>query len=49
MISRFLKILYGCLNENGLHRLIGSDTISKCGLIGAGVALLEEVCHGVAL
>jgi hypothetical protein len=23
----------------------GSDTIRTCGLVGVGVALLEEVCH----
>ena len=23
----------------------GSGTIRKCGLVGVGVALLEEVCH----
>jgi hypothetical protein len=26
---------------------IESDTIRRCGLIGEGVALLEEVCHSV--
>ena len=40
------------LNRNSLHRVmclhawpIGSGTIRKCGLIGVGMALLEEVCH----
>jgi hypothetical protein len=23
----------------------GSGTIKKCGLVGVGVALLEELCH----
>lgn len=34
----------GGLNENSPHRPIGSG-ISRCGLLGVGVALLEEVCH----
>jgi hypothetical protein len=25
--------------------LLGSGTIRRCGLVGVGVALLEEVCH----
>jgi hypothetical protein len=25
----------------------GSGTIRRCGLVGVGVALLEEVCHYV--
>jgi hypothetical protein len=30
----------------GLNMLIpGSGTIRRCGLVGVGVALLEEVCH----
>ena len=30
----------------GLNMLgLGSTTIRRCGLIGIGVALLEEVCH----
>ena len=33
------------LNENSPHRLIESGTISGCGFLGVGVALLEEVCH----
>jgi hypothetical protein len=24
---------------------LGSGTIRRCGLVGVGVALLEEVCH----
>ena len=36
---------YGGLNKNGSHRLIGSGTIWRCGLIGEGATLLEEVCH----
>jgi hypothetical protein len=42
------KSLFSCcggLNENGPLRPIGSGTIRMCGLIGIGVALLEEVCH----
>jgi hypothetical protein len=37
----------GCdgLNENGPHRLIAKGIIRRRGLIGVGVALLEEVCH----
>jgi hypothetical protein len=39
--------LGGCcgLNKNGSHRPIGSGTLRRCGLMGVGVALLEEVCH----
>jgi hypothetical protein len=33
------------LNENGTHRHIGNDSIRRCGLIGVGIALLQEVCH----
>ena len=40
------------LNKNGAHRLmcfnvwpIGGGTIRRYGLVGVGVALLEEVCH----
>ena len=33
------------LNRNGTHRLIQSGTIGKGGLVGLGVALLEEMCH----
>ena len=32
---------YGGLNKFGP----GSSTIRMCGLVGVGVALLEEVCH----
>ena len=42
----------GGLNRFGLHRLIylsawpiGSGTTRRCGSVGVGVALLEEVCH----
>jgi hypothetical protein len=30
------------LNETDPHRLIGSGTVRGCGLVGVGVALLEE-------
>ena len=39
-------ILYapcGGLKENALP---GSGTFRRCGFVGVGVALLEEVCHG---
>ena len=26
---------------------MGSETIRRCGLVGVGVAFLEEVCHCV--
>ena len=39
--QRILIGLCGGLNMLGP----GSDTIRKCGLVGVGVALLEEVCH----
>lgn len=37
---------WGCrgLNENGQHRIAGSDSIGRGGLDGVGVALSEEVC-----
>lgn len=35
----------GSLNVTGLHKLIGSSTIRRCGFFGVGVTLLEEVCH----
>ena len=35
----------GSLNENGTHGLLGNGTVRRCGLIGVGVALLEELCH----
>ena len=39
-------LVCGGLNENGPHRLIGSGTVGRFGLIGIGVTLLEEVCQG---
>lgn len=33
------------LSENSLHRLIESDTIRRCGLVGVCVALLKEGCR----
>jgi hypothetical protein len=38
-------VVCGGLNENGLSRHIGNGPIRRCGLVGVGVALLEEVCH----
>jgi hypothetical protein len=42
----------GGLNRYGPHRLlyldawpIGSGTIRRCGLVGVGVTLFDEVCH----
>lgn len=42
----------GGLNRNGPYRVMslnvwgtGRDTVSKCGLVGVGVALLEEMCY----
>lgn len=43
-ILSFLSVCGG-LRENGPLRLIGSDTIKGCGLVGADALLLEEVCH----
>ena len=34
---------YGRMNVTGPHKLIGSGTIRRCGFLGVGVALLEEV------
>jgi hypothetical protein len=28
-----------------IYMLIGSGIIRRCGLVGMGVALLQEVCH----
>jgi hypothetical protein len=46
------KYMCGDLNRNGPQTLmclnachIGHGTIRSCGLMGVGVALLEEVCH----
>ena len=48
-----LRLIVWCggLNRNGSHRFmclnawpIEDDTVRRCGLIGIGVALLEEVC-----
>lgn len=36
----------GGLNKNGPHRLIGNDTFRRCGPVGIGTALLEEMYHG---
>ena len=35
----------GSLNVIGPHNLIGSGIIRKCGFVGVGIALLEEVCQ----
>ena len=34
----------GSLSVIGPHNLIGSGTIRRCGFVGVGMALLEEVC-----
>lgn len=36
---------WGGLNGNGPNRPIGKGTISRCGLVRVGVALLKLVCH----
>ena len=36
---------HGSLNVIGPYNLIGSGAIRRCGFVGVGVALLEEVCH----
>ena len=33
------------LNVIGPYKLIGSDTTMRCGFVGMGMALLEEVSH----
>jgi hypothetical protein len=38
-----LELDIGGLKENVPHRLIGSGTIGRCGLVGVGVALLRCV------
>ena len=35
----------GSWNAIGPPNLTGSGTIRRCGFVGVGVALLEEVCH----
>jgi hypothetical protein len=47
-----MLFICGGLNRNGPYRLmclnawlIGSGAIKICGLVRAGMALLEEVCH----
>ena len=35
----------GSLNAIGLHKLLRSGTIGRCGLVRVSMALLEEVCH----
>lgn len=37
------------LDITGTHKLTGSVTIMRCGTVGVGVALLEEVTVGWAL
>ena len=41
----WIVLLYGTLNVIGPHNLIGYGTIRRCGFVGVGMALLEEVCH----
>lgn len=36
---------YDSLNVIGPHNLIGSVTIRRCGFVGVGMALLEEVYY----
>ena len=31
------------------HRLIGSGTVRRCGFVGVGVVLMEEVCLSLFL
>ena len=33
------------LNVIGPYKLIGSGITRRCGFVGVGMALLEEVCH----
>lgn len=40
-----VQMYCGGVNKNGLHRLIGSVTNRRCGLVSIGVAVLEEACH----
>ena len=37
--------LCGDFNVSDPHKLRGSGTIRRRGLVGVGVVLLEEVCH----
>ena len=37
--------MYGGFNKNGPQRSIRNGTIRKCGLVGGGVDVLEDVCH----
>jgi hypothetical protein len=47
MVLFILKVFspFAGLNEKFFHWLIGSNTIRRCGFVGIGVALLEEMCH----
>lgn len=36
---------YGSLNIIGLHIPIVSGPIRRCGFVGMGMTLLEEMCH----
>lgn len=35
----------GSLSKNGFHKFIGSGKDRRCGFVGVGVALFEDVCH----
>lgn len=46
IVLRTAKKLQPCgsLNVTGIHNFTGSGTIRKCGSVGMGRSLLEEVC-----
>lgn len=35
----------GSLGEIGSHKLIGRDTVRRCGFVAVGMALLEKVSY----
>lgn len=44
-LGSIAKNLSGWFEGKGPHKLIPSDTIWGCSLLGAGMCLLEEVYH----
>lgn len=45
MVFYMKKYVHGDLHENVPNRLTGGETIGRCGVIGVGMFLLEELCH----
>ncbi|KAL6081794.1 hypothetical protein STEG23_030115, partial [Scotinomys teguina] len=45
--SQFIQSTCGSLNVIGPNKITENGIIGKCGFVGMGVVLLEEVCHDV--